>query len=162
MTSGCLSMQIIFVSLARCFLSPYPATCRGWCYPLRRVCLCGHVIGCKLEQQTAKWVQLRCCGAFVAGSTAKAHTYSAAPLYLSWQRFCEIMILAPLGVTCQDVLQRMDVSFVEELFRLWCLAFHQQHYHCRMFPRAWRQRLSKYVLREESMKAPSSRCKTKQ
>lgn len=46
------------------------ATCRGWCYPLSRVCLCGHVIWCKLERQTAKWVQRWCYGAVVAGNTA--------------------------------------------------------------------------------------------
>lgn len=92
------------------------ATCRGWCFPLRRVCLCRHVIGCKLEQQTAKWVQLRCYGAFVAGNTAKAHTCSAALCLCGTsldKDSVEIVILVPLCSSCQEILHTagMDGCF---------------------------------------------------
>lgn len=85
-----------------------PSTCRGWCYPLRRVCLCGHVIWCKLEQQTAKWVKQWCYRAVVAGYTASTVMWYACVslrylrkiLWKGWSTF----ILVPLHVTYQVYL----------------------------------------------------------
>lgn len=102
--------------VADCFCVPNShflphATCRGWCYPLWRVSLCGHVIWCKLERQTAKWVQWWCYGAVVAGNTARLHTYSAEVFVCAadicadkdfWHTWVWTLILVSLDAICQE------------------------------------------------------------
>lgn len=114
-----LRRQIIFV-LQTHFLPP--ATCTEWCYPLRSVCHCGHVIWCKLDS-LPNW-------AVWGGNTAELPTCNIVvclcvtqiPVFIPDIEHWSQCLWMPFSYE-KSPQQWIPVTFAKEVVRIWCVPF---------------------------------------